>query len=143
MSYLHQCLKCNKELPSYLCSMNNTLVRAQNVSTPRYRNPGPNRGMNQPFQVRNPFKQFREPFQQLSQIPRFRYATHLWELGNSPIKTEILAKLLVYYDNEDAAFLLKGFKEGFTLGYCGPRQSRSCKNLVFAKIFEDKLKEKN
>ena len=61
----------------------------------------------------------------------------------TPIKFGVLAPWLTTYpDREDAVTLLRGFRNGFSLGYEGPRRSRDSHCLVSALQHPTIVKEK-
>ena len=46
------------------------------------------------------------------------------------------------YDKTEAAFLINGFKNVFSLQYQGPHKPTNCKNLKSASLHPDIVKEK-
>ena len=67
----------------------------------------------------------------------------LRKLGKSPIKVDILLKLLENYPNQsDRKILAEGFLFGFRVGYEGPRLPTVCRNLVSAFQNNTELEQK-
>lgn len=58
----------------------------------------------------------------------------------TPIKVEVLEKLLLGYQNK--AYLINGFKSGFRLGFTGPRNYISSDNLKSCRDHPDIVQEK-
>lgn len=63
-------------------------------------------------------------------------------LAKSPVKISALVKYLQFYDKDESAFLLDGFKTGFPIQYTGPREPRDAKNLKSASLCPDLIKSK-
>ena len=68
---------------------------------------------------------------------------HIRETRNeitTPIKVEVLKKLLLGYHNKE--YLLDGFRNGFRLGFSGPRNSMSASNLKSCRDHPEIVREK-
>ena len=63
--------------------------------------------------------------------------------GKTPIKCEVLRRLLDQYPNrQDAEYLKNGFENGFPLGYSGPREPFECKHLKSVNGHESIVRQK-
>lgn len=60
----------------------------------------------------------------------------------TPVKVTFLGQFLEGYDDHLRTFLCEGFQQGFKIQYQGPRQQRSCKNLLSVQQHENIVAEK-
>ncbi|CAG2247519.1 unnamed protein product [Mytilus edulis] len=66
------------------------------------------------------------------QVDRYPLS-EIHRLSKSPIKVEVLLKLVTNYPNQvDKQILSDGFLYGFKVGYEGPRLPTNCHNLISA-----------
>lgn len=66
----------------------------------------------------------------------------LLKICKSPIDLTVLKQELTFYMHDDKELLLKGFTEGFSLQYKGPREFTQSKNLKSASDHPEIIKEK-
>jgi len=72
-----------------------------------------------------------------------RTRDYIYQLGKSPINLTSLSKFLSFYPNKsDSIELLKGFQQGFSLNYQGPRLPTDANNLPSARKYPDILQGK-
>ena len=58
----------------------------------------------------------------------------------TPVKPQVLSEFLKRFpDQEERFWLVRGFEEGFKIGYEGPRTARDCQNLLSARNREHLL----
>lgn len=60
----------------------------------------------------------------------------------TPVKVTFLGQFLEGYDDHLRTFLCEGFQQGFKIQYQGPRQHRSCKNLLSVQQHENIVAKK-
>ena len=60
----------------------------------------------------------------------------------TPIRCQILNDFLNGYDMEKAQFLIDSVTQGFSLNFLGPRQPRTCRNLLSAEQHKSAVKDK-